>query len=182
MRFGLLGLRELVEPELRRLVAGALGVGPELLVTTVSFEQDLAADALDRLHLAILAEHCFGVTIPESAIERVQTYGDLVDAVVEARLGRDGGIVPTAPLRVTIRSAGRGAVLRTGWLTPYLLETIVADARRAGSETQVDIEIPPDVASTVVGRIRDCFAGLTTTGVTVAIREDRQGRLPVRAA
>lgn len=63
-RLGSAGRRELVEQRLRGLVA-----------------DDLAADSLDLLEIAIAAEEEFGIVIRERNLAAVRTYGDLLAEV-----------------------------------------------------------------------------------------------------
>jgi acyl carrier protein len=75
------GMYEFVEPHVRRLVAKHLGVGTEELVPDISLRDDLAADSLDLVELAMALEAEFGIVMPERVLDRVRTYGDLVHAV-----------------------------------------------------------------------------------------------------
>ena len=56
---------EFVEPHVRRLVVDHLGVGVEELVPEVSLRDDLAADSLDLVELALALEGRFGIGVPE---------------------------------------------------------------------------------------------------------------------
>src|SRR5438876_4029905 len=70
-----------VEPSCRRLVADRLGVDLEELVAGASLRDDLAADSLDLVELAMALEAEFGIMVPERILDRVRTYGDLVQAM-----------------------------------------------------------------------------------------------------
>jgi acyl carrier protein len=176
VRFGQLGLRELLEPELRALVAEQLGVPATWLRPEVSLEQDLAADSLDCTELIVAAEQRFHISIPEAVVDRLRTYGDLVDAVIEARLIRDGGLAPIVFLRATIQPpapSGRATVTRSAWLSPYAVETITADARRAGRGARLDVAVPASAPFAAVERVRECFEPLASLGVAVDVRHER---------
>ena len=69
---------EFVEEQLRCLVAEHLGVGLEELLRDVSLRDDLAADSLDLVGLAVAVEGEFAIVVPERILEQVRTYGDLV--------------------------------------------------------------------------------------------------------
>ncbi len=56
---------EVAEPRVRRLVAHCLGVGVGQLAPEVSLTDDLAADSLDLVELAITLEAEFGIVVPE---------------------------------------------------------------------------------------------------------------------
>ena len=63
------------------MVADRLGVDPDELTPDVSLPDELAADSLDLLEIALAAETEFGVVLPERLLEEVRTFGDLVDVV-----------------------------------------------------------------------------------------------------
>src|SRR5262245_27461372 len=75
---------EPLEPRVRRLVADRLGVDPSDLTADVSLTDDLAADSLDLVELAAGMEEELGVCVPESMMDELRTYGELV-AVAQAR-------------------------------------------------------------------------------------------------
>jgi len=107
------GLHEFVEPQLRRLLAKHLGVGTERLVAGASLREDLAADSLDLVELALLLEQQFDVSLSDRLLDDVQSYGDLVDATiallmaraVDEKRSRDG----LPPVRTRLRRAVRRA-------------------------------------------------------------------------
>ena len=70
-----------VEERVRALVAEHLGVDRETLARDVSLTDDLAADSLDLLELGVVLEASFGIVVPLRTIDRVRTYGDLLDTV-----------------------------------------------------------------------------------------------------
>jgi acyl carrier protein len=72
-----------VEPRLRWLVAEQLGVGEEELVADTSLVDDLAADSLDLLELALAIEAEFGFDLSEDALDGVRTYADLAALVAD---------------------------------------------------------------------------------------------------
>jgi len=82
------GLHEFVEPQLRRLLAQHLGVGTEQLVAGASLREDLAADSLDLVELALLLEQQFDVSLSDRLLDDVQSYGDLVDATIGLLMAR----------------------------------------------------------------------------------------------
>jgi acyl carrier protein len=125
------GMHEFVEPHVRRLLAEHLGVGVEALVSEVSLRDDLAADSLDLVELALALEGEFAIVVPERILDRVRTFGDLVRAtglLVHARCEADArGAEPAQRIRARIvpPAAGEstGTLERAGWLTPYTAET-----------------------------------------------------------
>src|SRR5262245_57744494 len=124
-----------VEPCVRRVVEETLGVSADELRPEVSLTDDLAADSLDLVEVALGLERALGIVVPERLLEEVRTYGDLVRATaLLARRERERAAAP-ASLPVWAHLVVRGAsteIERCGWLTPYDEEAITEDARRAG--------------------------------------------------
>lgn len=168
-RLGRAGVRELVEPRLRELVADVLGVGPMELTSSISLIDDLAADSLDFLEVAIAAEDAFGITVPARALAPVRTYGDLVELVCALVAIRPAPPLPTH-VRARIQAACGTAILeRAGTITPYLLQTIAEDACHAGRGARVDIVCPDDTAAERVDSLGRLFAPLQDRGIDVYI-------------
>src|SRR2546426_2359928 len=117
-----------VEPRLRRVVADNLGVALEDLTPEVSLTDDLAADSLDVLELALVLEEEFGFTVPERVLSDVRTYGDLVRATAMLASERRAEARGTRARTRVIAADGRGTLERSGWLTPYALEEIAEHA------------------------------------------------------
>ena len=176
---GTWGTDEFVEPYVRRLVAEHLGVGVEELGSHVSLRDDLAADSLDLVELAVALEGEFGIVVPETVFDDVRTYGDLVRAtacLIRARSAETGGA--ESPARVWLRltpASGQSVTLeRTVWLTPYTAETIGEDAVRAGPGARLELKI---ATHTVEGflRAQRQFAGLGKRGVLVSVAHRGEG-------
>jgi acyl carrier protein len=72
-----------VVSRLRWLVARELGVDEEALADETSLRDDLAADSLDLLELALVLEGDLGAVLPEAIFDGVSTYGELVGAIVD---------------------------------------------------------------------------------------------------
>lgn len=169
------GLRELVEPRLRGLVADGLGVDAAELTPEVSLTDDLAADSLDLLELALAAEAEFGVVIPESALEDVRTFGDLVEMVstrVPHPRPADLDLEPAPVWARVIPAAGQpgAGVERAMRLTPYVAQTIADDAARAGRGARLELEVPPGTSDDGLAAIQGRFARLGARGVEVSVR------------
>jgi acyl carrier protein len=178
-RFGPLGYRERIEPILRSIVADRLGVPSDDLLPDVSFEQDLAALPSDVTELVVAIEQVVGLHLSESAIERMRTYGDLIDAVLDARAGTGDGWVPRVLLRTVLvpaRRDRRGVVVRSAWSTPYALGSIVDEARRAGSGACLVVTLPGDAAGSEVAAIERAFASLARQGVTLRVHREQDVR------
>ena len=169
-----------VEPRVRRVVAEYLGVGSDELTAEVSLIDDLAADSLDLVELAIGLEGAFGITFPESEIDEVRTYGDLVETVRALTRGREvpAAVVESGPALVWARvvppqgELGPKNLQRVGWLTPYTAETIAEDALRAGRGARLEVTVPPSVNDAGLASLQDQFAWLGDKGVLVSVRRD----------
>lgn len=176
---GPLGLRELLEPEIRRLVADRVGIPETWVRDEIAFVDDLALDRTMLTELVIEIERHAGVSIPESAVDGIRTYEDLVDTIVDACAGSKRGPVPSVFLRATVvpgRRDRRGIVARSVWLTPYTRETLTADALRAGPGGRLDITVPASTPLAAAERVDASFAHLASYGVTVAVRHERLSR------
>jgi acyl carrier protein len=168
-------MNQLSEPRVRRLVADNLGVSLDDLTPDVSLTDDLAADSLDLVELALALEEEFGLAVPERALAEVRTYGELVAAMVT--LAHTGAEARPAmePVRVWVRSVtGSGGVLeRAEWLTPYAAETIIEHALRAGPGAQLEIAVAEDAGDASFRRVQRQFAWLNERGVAVDVHRDR---------
>lgn len=160
----------LLETQVRRLVADALGVEARELAAGVSLRDDLAADSLDLLELSLALEAGLGLSVPENALDEARTYGDLVATVSELarRAGAGGAPVPfraglVAPDGVV------GRFERAGLLTPYEGELLAADARRLGRGARLEVEVAPETPPAALAAIERRFAGLAAHGVNVLV-------------
>jgi acyl carrier protein len=171
------GIEEFVEPRVRCLVAEHLGVGVEELLSGVSLRDDLAADSLDLVELALAIEGEFAILVPERILDEVRTYSDLVHAtarLIHVRFAAEArGAEPPARvwLRIVPAAGSSGTLERTGWLTPYTAETIAEDAVRAGPGAKLQLTIAAHTAEGFV-RAQRQFAGLGKRGVLVTIQRD----------
>jgi acyl carrier protein len=179
------GMVELIEPRVRTIVADELGVSAQDLVLPVSLTDELAADSLDLVELCVALENTFGIEVPERTIDDVRTYGDLVAVVVslveqqaveEARVLEVEG-PPVVASRMVPASAGAHALERAGRLTPYAVETIADDVRRAGAGGRLELWVTTPVSDVGLARIQERFAWTRMRGV-----ELRVGRAPGSAA
>src|SRR5438552_2383839 len=115
------------EANVRRVVAEQLGVGIEEIAPDVSLPDDLAADSLDLVELALALEARCGVAISDRRLETVRTYGDLLDVITTAPL-----IAPPPLARFRIVCDGDARADHAGPLDPYTIDILVEEARRAG--------------------------------------------------
>ena len=66
---------------LRDLTAEQLSVSPAQLVADAALVGDLGLDSLGAIEWGMAIEDAFGLSLPEDAMEQVNTYGD-VEALV----------------------------------------------------------------------------------------------------
>ena len=165
---GWLGLEEHVEPVVRREVARYFGMSEADVRPELSFADDLAAESEDVFEVGSAVERALGVSVAEASLGRVKTHADLVDAVMRAY----GHMALASPdpsfvrIRITRRGRAEGPwIERTGWLTPYLAETVADEAARLGDATRVDVWVAADAAwNTIVGA-NGRFARLSANGI-----------------
>ncbi|MFN3684897.1 MAG: acyl carrier protein [Fimbriimonadaceae bacterium] len=62
----------------RKVVVNALNVKEEEVVESASFQEDLGADSLDVVELAMALEEEFGIDIPDDDVNSIKTVGDAV--------------------------------------------------------------------------------------------------------
>jgi acyl carrier protein len=160
------GLPRVVEAEIRQLVAEQLGVDAEALVPEASLTDDLAADSLDLLELALVVEAHFAIALPASSLDEVRSYRDLVDLVMAS--------TPPVPVKSRIvparaRSAG---FERVDELTPYAMEILTENAMRAGRGARLELAMPADTEDVHLAVVRDRLARLEGRGVVVVVRRD----------
>jgi acyl carrier protein len=66
---------------LLELTAEQLSVSPAQLVRDASLVDDLGLDSLAAIEWGMAIEDAFGLSLPEDAMERVSTYGDVEELV-----------------------------------------------------------------------------------------------------
>ena len=159
-----------VEHAVRGVVARHLGISRNLLGARVSLRDDLAQGD-DGVHALVLAvESHLGVRLAERALDEVRSYGELVMATLEAvaarRVARERAASEIVVGRMRIESAQGRAVERTGPLTPYVLEGLCDDARRAGIGAALTVAVTPPATDVQLGSLRERLRGLARRGVT----------------
>ena len=165
------------EPDLRHLVADLLGVGPDELVPEASLIDDLAADSLDLMELAVVIESTFEITLTRHRMDEVRSYRDLLDTVMESvERGRARELVLTPGLGVKSRLVPPGAseatLERADALSAYVIETIREDAMGARPGTHLEVTLPVGAGTADLVSVRDAFARLERHGIAVSVRRD----------
>ena len=100
------------------MVAHHLGVDADELAPEVSLTRDLAADSLDLAELALGLEAEFAITVPQHVLDHVQTYRELVGAVVQI-----------AEIRALFATGSQNARTRTFASSPPQIGGFSADRR-----------------------------------------------------
>lgn len=163
-----------VEPRLRCLVADQLGIDPTELSAEISLTDDLAADSLDLLELVVELESQFGITLPESLLDEVHRYGDLVDVVTTLCTHERTADAVSPLVWSRVVPEGGGSILeRAGRLTPYSVEDIVDDALHAGPGARLEMSVPTTTTDSVIARLTDDLAWLEPRGIHVSVHRDR---------
>lgn len=67
--------------KIKEIVAEQLNYDIEKLTDDTLFVEDLSADSLEIVELVMGLENEFGIEIPEDAVEKIKTIGDLADVL-----------------------------------------------------------------------------------------------------
>jgi len=178
-------VRPEVEACIRGLLADHLGVDTEQITPEVSLVDDLAADSLDLVEIALAIEGNLGVILPHQFLDRVRTCGDLVDETLAVvRRGRRGtGSHGDAPVPVLARITPPGTpppwtIERVILLPPYAAQTLSDDALRAGWGARLELTLAAEAGAAALTWVRGQFPRLGDRGVELHVRRDQ--RLGVR--
>ena len=173
-----LGGAAAVEARVRRVVADTLGVGDEDLTPEVSLAEDLAADSLDLVEMAIELEGELGIMLPDRILDGVRTFGELLTAALsltrqsqddEVKARRRPMLVRTGVVASRGKNAKHPGLVRTEWLTPYDIETIAEDALRAGRGARLDVVLPVEAGAAETLEVEERFARLRGRGLGLTI-------------
>ena len=164
-----------VEARIRALVADHLGVSVEDVEPNVSLVDELAADSLDLVEIALAIEADLRIVLPRHFLDEVRTCGELVDATIARwKANRADDDRPVA-LRARLTPAGDACPWTVEWvvlLTPYAAESLADDALRAGSGARLELRVPPRTSEGVLARVRKQFSRLGERGIQVEVRRD----------
>ena len=170
----------IVEPRIRRLVAHHLGVTEGDLEPGLSLTEDLAADSLDLAELAVAVEDDLDLAMPDTVLDGVRTYGDLVEATIAQMRARLAAATPEVPVVARVRrhatSDDASLLERAGLLTPYLAETLADDVLRAGPGGGIEILVHDSVDTATRDRVHGAFAWIADRGVEIVVRSARGDR------
>lgn len=66
-----------VAARIRSIISEQLGIGEDEITADSSFSVDLGADSLDMVEVIMAIEEEFGIDIPDTTAEEIDTVGDL---------------------------------------------------------------------------------------------------------
>ena len=173
-----------LEARIRTVVADRLGLGIEDLGEQVSLVDDLAADSLDLVEIALAIEANLGVVLPRHFLDEVRTCGQLVDATLtlaRRRHRNEHRLDEPVALRARLTPAGATSawtIERVLLLTPYAAESLSEDALRAGAGARLEIRLANRAGDDAVARVREHFSPLGERGITVEVRRDARAERP----
>ncbi len=73
------------EQRVKEIIVEQLGVNPDQVTPDAKFIEDLGADSLDTVELVMALEEEFGHEIPDEEAEKLQSVGDVIKYIDEAR-------------------------------------------------------------------------------------------------
>ncbi len=79
-----------IEEKVIAIVAEQMGVDKSEITRDTNFVQDLNADSLDTVELAMEFEDEFETSIPDEEAEKIQTVGQAID-FIKAHINKQGG-------------------------------------------------------------------------------------------
>jgi hypothetical protein len=119
-------------------------------------------------------EEALDVTLPERLLAGVRTYGELTALVLDRLTHPITSAAEPTLARVHVTPAGGTPLVRVVVLTPYVVETVTADARRSGHGTRLDVAVPAATREPVLAGLGAMFDALAAIGIQVAVGRDEQ--------
>ena len=74
-----------IRDSIKQSIARITGIPPHEISDSASYRDDLGLDSLSMLEIAVDAELCFEVKIPDERLPEIQTVADAVRIVAEYR-------------------------------------------------------------------------------------------------
>lgn len=74
-----------VASKVRSIICSQLSNTPDAVLPSTHLELDLKADSLDLLEIGMALEEEFQITIEETVMARLKTFGDIVEHICEAK-------------------------------------------------------------------------------------------------
>jgi len=171
--------RTTVEKRVFGLVADLLGGGRDQHSNGVSLVDDLAADSLDLAEIAVAIEGALGVSLPQRILAGVRTCGELIDsaaACTRQRFDAVDALAHDMPVRARLTPAGvpsRWTIERVLVLTPYAVETLTAEALRAGVGARIELAAASGVSAQTRASVRRRFRLLEERGIQLEVTGER---------
>jgi len=72
-----------ISDTIKQSIARITGIPPEHIADTASYREDLGLDSLSILEIAVDAEMCFGIKIPDALLPQIETVEDAVRVISE---------------------------------------------------------------------------------------------------
>ena len=166
-----------VEPRVRRVVAATIGCDANALRPDTA----LLLDPVPLLDVARALEDAFGVTLSEHDLDRVRTCRDFASLIARRVASRPRGELPaTGPVWVRVIPAepGRPLLERLVELSPYMVETIVEDARVPGRYRRLEVILGPGHPERVAAQVEAVFAPARAAGLVVEVHREGKPRSP----
>ena len=158
-----------VEPRVRRLLATHLGLDPRALRS----ETDVPLDAGARLDVVQALERTFSVALNDVELARVRSCRDLAMLIARrvAQRDRRAPDPPPTPIWVRVIPADPtcAPLERLVELTPYMVETIVEDARGPGQCRRLELILGPAASRRGVEQVERLFAPARAAGLSVEV-------------
>ena len=168
---------ELAEARLHQLVAERLGINATQVRPDASLVDDLGADEVDLLEIAVALEEEFGLVVPDAVLGRVRTYGEL-SAALTVLLGSlaesdVAELLASGSVRVRVISNApeeAGAMLRAARLTARVIEGIIDEVLGTVGVTRLELTCSCDTTDSQLARIAQQLAWLRNRGVQVCVQ------------
>ena len=74
-----------ISERVKAIIVDKLGVSDAEVTPEATFQQDLGADSLDTVELIMEFEKEFGISIPDDQSEKIQTVGDAIKFIEDAK-------------------------------------------------------------------------------------------------
>jgi acyl carrier protein len=65
----------------KKIIAAQLGADESVITPETDIEDDLGADSLDAVELAVAFEEEFGISVPDDDIIALRTVGDILEYI-----------------------------------------------------------------------------------------------------
>lgn len=165
-----------LEPRVRRLIAAHLGVDPGSLHA----DTDLRLDAGALRGVARALEHSFSVALDEPELSRLRSCRELSMLVARRVAEREWPPLGTSSsvwVRVVPVDPACPPLERLVELTPYMVETIVEDARGPRRTRRLEVIVGPGQPPQSATQVERLVTAARAAGLSVHVA----GATPVRA-